>query len=126
MAVDFENSKLLKLAPTDLANLDWLDETLIEKERGMLAFLGVRDSIAFTNHRIVLRNVKGVTGTEVSSTTIPYHKIEAFTVETSGITGISVTLTLFVGHIPPITMEFTRDADVAKIRGLLSRAVLAK
>ena len=126
MAVDFQNSKLLKLAPTQVEELEWTNDTLIENERGLLAFQGVRDSVVFTNFRLMLRNVKGTTGTEVGLTTIPYDKINAFTVETSGLLGISVSLTLYVGHIPPILMEFTRDADVSKIKGLLSRAVLSK
>lgn len=126
MTVDFQNSKLLKLAPTPVEELEWAEDTLIENERGLLAFQGVRDSIIFTNFRVMLRNVKGATGTEVGVTTIPYSKINAFTVETAGIVGISIAVTLYVGHIPPIIMEFTRDADVSKIKGLLSRAVLSK
>jgi hypothetical protein len=126
MVVDFENSKLLKLAPVEVERFDWAEDTLIVGERGLLAFLGVRDSVLFTNHRVVMRNVKGVTGTEVSTTTIPYSRITAFTVVTSGLTGVSVDLTLYVSNIPPILMEFTRDAEVTKINALLSRAVLAK
>lgn len=126
MTVDFQNNKLLKLAPVNVHELAWVDDTLIEQEKGLLAFQGVRDSILFTNLRAVLRNVKGATGTEVAITSIPFNKIDVFTIETSGIIGISVSLTLYIGHIPPIVMEFTRDTNVKTLKGLLSRAVLSK
>lgn len=126
MPIDFENSKFLKLAPSSVEKQEWLIELLIPNEKGLLAFLGVRDSIVFTNGRVMLRNVKGVTGTEVSVTSFPYNRINAFCIESSGITGISVSVTLYVSYISPIILEFTREANTKILNDLLSRAILAK
>lgn len=126
MPIDFENSKILKLAPTTIESQDWLKDLLVEpSEKGVLAFHGVRDSVVFTNDRAILRNVKGV-GVEVATTSIPYNRINAFCVESTGVVGISVRVTLYVGNIPPITMEFTRETDVKNLNALLSRAIFTK
>lgn len=126
MSVDFSNSKLLKLAPADVSSLDWFSQSGLLGEKALMAFQGVRDSVVFTNRRIVLRNIKGVTGFEIALTTIPYGRIDAFTVESASAISISVTLTLYVGHMPPIIMEFTRDSSASKIDSLLSMAVIGK
>ena len=48
------------------------------------AFQTVRDQLVFTNKRIIAIDVQGVTGKRKSFTTLPYSKVQFFTIQTPG------------------------------------------
>ncbi|NMU26893.1 PH domain-containing protein, partial [Vibrio parahaemolyticus] len=57
---------------------------LIDGETIFAAFKTVRDQVVFTNKRVIAANVQGITGSKVDYTSLPYSKINAFSIETSG------------------------------------------
>ena len=60
----------------------------MEKERKQQiidTFKGVRDGVVFTNKIIISINVQGLTGTKKDFSSLPYSKIQAFSVETAGV-----------------------------------------
>ncbi|MDF5451654.1 PH domain-containing protein, partial [Vibrio parahaemolyticus] len=83
--IDFDNSSVFKLKPIDVASAreDFL-KFLIDGETIFAAFKTVRDQVVFTNKRVIAANVQGITGSKVDYTSLPYSKINAFSIETSG------------------------------------------
>lgn len=57
---------------------------LIGGEVIVSAFQTVRDQLVFTNKRIIAIDVQGVTGKRKSFTTLPYSKVQFFTIQTPG------------------------------------------
>lgn len=47
----------------------------VENEKIMCAFKTIRDQVIFTNNRIFVVNVKGVTGRKIAYFLYPYSKI---------------------------------------------------
>ena len=72
---------------------------LFPDEKVYLAFEGRggkgRDSFYFTSFRVLIRDVKGITGKEKEFTSIPYTSIKAFSVETAGSLDSDVELKLY-------------------------------
>ena len=58
---------------------------LVDGEEVLSLFETLRDQLVFTNKRIVATNVQGLTGKRVDYTSIPYSKIQTFSIETSGV-----------------------------------------
>lgn len=61
----------------------------------MTCFKGVHDFVVFTNKRLVAVNVQGITGEKRDSTSLPYSKIQAFSVETAGTFDLDAELDLW-------------------------------
>ena len=59
-----------------------LDGVLIEGETPQLAFKIIRDFFVFTQHRVILVDIQGMTGSKVDYTSIPYRAVTRFAVET--------------------------------------------
>ena len=84
--IDFKKSVLFKLAPMETEKiLQPINDFLLDDEKVFSAFKTVRDQLVFTDNRIIAANVQGITGKKVDYTSIPYSKIQTFSVETSPI-----------------------------------------
>ena len=83
--IDFKDGSYLKLkeiAPAEAVDL--VSMMLVDGEEIFTAFKSVRDHVIFTNKRINSVNVQGMTGRKRDFTSLPYSKIQAFSVETAG------------------------------------------
>lgn len=60
----------------------------------------------FTNKRLIIINVQGVTGVKTDYTSIPYSKIICFSVETSGIIDNDAELEIHLPSLGTIHFEF--------------------
>lgn len=61
--IDFQNGAFFKLGPCDPQPLaSELGPILVHGEHVQLAFKGMRDSVVFTNKRLIAINVQGITG----------------------------------------------------------------
>ena len=77
--IDFTNKTLIKLKPTDLKDgMSTVSNLLIPNEEIGFAFSSMRDKLVFTNKRIIAVNTQGITGKKVDYTSIPYSKIQVF------------------------------------------------
>jgi len=59
-------------------------QLLTENEEFEVGFQVIRDTFVFTNKRLILVNVQGITGKKTEYLSIPYGKITKFSIETAG------------------------------------------
>ena len=97
---------------------------LVEGEEIKCAFKTIRDQVIFTNNRIFVVNVKGVTGKKIAYFSYPYSKIQYYGIETAGFLDIDseLILTFSNGHI--LQFDFKSNVDIRMINSLISKYVL--
>jgi len=91
-----------------------------------LAVLSVLISgiIIFTNKRIISCNVQGITGKKVDYTSIPYNKIQCYSVETSGILDLDAELDLWLSGVGKIRFELTGSTNIKELCKNISEFIL--
>ena len=123
--IDFQNGTYVKLGPTDPASYtDEIAPLLVEGERVFLAFKGIRDSVLFTNKRLLSINVQGITGKKRDYSSLPYAKIQAFSVETAGTLDLDAELELWFAGLGKVRLEFKGKVDIRMIGRLIGDHVL--
>ncbi len=120
--IDFENAVVFKLKPIaeDKVREDF-HKFLIEGEEIFAAFKTVRDQLVFTTKRIIAANVQGMTGSKVDYTSIPYNKIQAFSVESSGTFDIDCEIEVFISAVGRARFEIKGNFDVVAFNQILSQ-----
>lgn len=123
--IDFKNASFLKLKPVDASIFSAVISPMFVEDESILGtFQTVRDGVVFTNKRIFAINVQGLTGKKKDFTSLPYSKIQAFSVETAGVLDLDSELELWFSGIGKVKFEFTSNADVAQICRIISEKVL--
>lgn len=83
--VEFDSGTLIKLHRVDADSINsTVQKFLVPQETIVGAYKTVRDTVIFTDRRIIAVDVKGA-GKKQDVTTIPYRTINKFSVQTSGI-----------------------------------------
>jgi hypothetical protein len=124
--IDFQKNVIFKLNPIESSKiLPPIHEFLIDGENILQVFQTVRDQLVFTNKRIIAANVQGFTGKKVDYTSIPYSKIQTFSVETAGVLDLDCELEIYVSPIGKIRFEIKGNFDVVKFNKIISEYVLA-
>uniref|UniRef100_UPI000AA126B2 PH domain-containing protein n=1 Tax=Clostridium sp. NkU-1 TaxID=1095009 RepID=UPI000AA126B2 len=103
---------------SDVANL------FIPGEEIIGCYKGIRDYIVFTNKRIISVNVQGMTGKKKDYTSLPYSKIQVFSVETSGVFDLDSELELYFSSVGKVKFEFTGTSDIVQIGQLIASYAL--
>lgn len=96
----------------------------VEGEEIIQSFRGIRDGVVFTNARIFAINIQGLTGKKKEFTSLPYSKIQAFSVETAGVLDLDSELELWFSGLGKIKFEFVARANVSEICKMISDVVL--
>lgn len=123
--IDFQNASYLKLKPVnDNAFAALLTPMFVQGETIMGTFQSIRDGVVFTNKRIFAINVQGLTGKKKDFTSLPYSKIQAFSVETAGVLDLDSELELWFSGMGKVKFEFVSRADVSGICRMISEKVL--
>jgi hypothetical protein len=118
-------SALFKLDPIPIDRvLEPIHKFLVEEESVLSAFSTVRDQLVFTNKRIIAANVQGFTGKKVDYTSIPYSKIQTFSVETSGVLDRDCELEIYISAIGKIRFEIRGGFDIVTFNKIISKYVL--
>lgn len=119
--IDFENAKFFKLKTVGNDSYDKvLSPLLTEGEQVVAAFKSIRDGVVFTDKRIIAISVEGVTGTKKDITSLPYNKIQLFSIETAGFMDVDCELEVWFSTLGKIRFEFLRGADIGKICRVIS------
>lgn len=123
--IDFQNASFMKLKPVPQSDFEaWVIPLLISGENILMTFRGIRDGVVFTNKRIISINVQGMTGKKKDFTSLPYSKIQAFSVETAGVLDMDSELELWFSGMGKVKFEFVSRADVPALCRTISEFVL--
>ncbi len=122
--IDFKNSSFVKLKKASNSAADGILPILISGEEIIGCYKGIRDYVVFTNKRIISVNVQGITGKKKDFTSIPYSKIQVFSLETSGTFDIDSELEIYISGVGKVIFEFTGSSDIIAIGKTISDIVL--
>lgn len=123
--IDFKNGSFVKLKPTALDDFTaLLTPLLVPEKQLMYAFRGMRDGIVLTNQRVFAINVQGLSGKKKDFTSLPYSKIQAFSMETAGMADLDSELELWFSGLGKVTFEFSGTVDLNRICRMIAEQVL--
>lgn len=123
--IDFQNGAILKLKMVNLnEGVKLISDLLIDKETCISAYKTVRDMVIFTDRRIISVNVQGVTGKKKDFTSLPYSKISAFSVETSGVFDLDSELELYFSGLGKVKFEFSGSSNIVQIGKIIGSYAL--
>lgn len=123
--IDFNNASFVKLRPVnDNAFEKMVAPILVENEEIIGSYQSIRDGVVFTDKRIISINIQGITGKKKDFTSLPYSKIQAFSVETAGTFDLDSELDLWFSGVGHVKFEFIGAADVSYICKVISNRVL--
>lgn len=123
--IDFQNGSVFKLQearPEELAPEVAL--LLVSEEQIVACFKAVRDFVVFTNKRLIAVNVQGITGKKRDFTSLPYSKIQAFSVETAGTLDLDAELDLWFSGLGKVRLEFKGRVDIRYLGHMIASYVL--
>jgi hypothetical protein len=94
--IDITNGALFKLNPAPRGEIaPTVEPILIAGEEVVSCYKAMRDLVVFTNKRFIAVNVQGMTGKKRDFTSLPYAKIQAFSIETAGTIDLDAELDLW-------------------------------
>ena len=123
--IDFQNASFFKLKPVSDSDFSgMITPMFIPGEQIIQSFRGIRDGVVFTNKRIFAINIQGITGKKKDFTSLPYSKIQAYSVETAGVLDLDSELELWFSGMGKVKFEFVAKANVSDICRMISEKVL--
>lgn len=127
MAINFNRESAWNLKPIDINSVrSEVNGLLIDGEFIAAAFQTVRDQLLFTNKRIIAIDVQGITGKRKSFSSMPYSKVQFFSIQTPGFAEIIPDSELFLMFSNGFTakFEFKGNVDIGQIGRMISDYVL--
>ncbi|MGC9528268.1 MAG: PH domain-containing protein [Limnospira sp.] len=98
---------------------------LVENEAIEVGFHVFRDTFIFTNYRLILVDVQGMTGKKIEYLSIPYNKITQFSIETVGHFDSDAELKIWIGSNPmPLEKKFNKNVDIYEVQQVLATYTL--
>ncbi|MCM5663962.1 PH domain-containing protein [Galbibacter mesophilus] len=99
---------------------------LIESEEVELGFKLLRDVFMFTNKRLILIDVQGITGSKVEYKSMPYKNISRFSLETAGTFDLDAELKIWISseNVPSVSKRFNKSIDVYAVQRYLATKVM--
>lgn len=126
--INFNSNSVWNLKPIDVAAVrnDVLG-LLVGGEEVVCAFKTIRDQLVFTNKRIISVDVQGIIGSKKSFSSMPYSKVQYFSVQTPGLMEFVPDSELFLMFSSGFTakFEFKGSVDIGQIGRMISEYVLA-
>ena len=101
-------------------------QLLIQGEDIELGFKLIRDTFIFTNKRLILIDVQGITGSKTEYKSISYRSITRFSVETAGTFDLDAELKIWISgeQLPSIKKQFNKSVNVYEVQKVLAYHVL--
>ena len=99
---------------------------LTENEEIELGFKLIRDTFIFTNKRLILVDIQGITGSKAEYKSISYKSISRFSIETAGTFDLEAELKIWISseQMPSITKKFNKSVNVYDVQKVLAFHVL--
>ena len=127
MAINFNRESVFDLRPINISEVrNDIYGRLLEDEEILSAFKTVRDQLVFTTKRIISIDVQGITGKRKSFSSMPYSKIQFFSIQTPGFIELVPDSELFLMFTNGFTakFEFKGGVDIGEIGRMISAYVL--
>lgn len=100
-------------------------DILIEGEQLERGFCVIRDKWIFTNKRLILLDIQGITGSKREYLSIPYQNIAYFSIETAGTLDDDCEMNIWIkGASTGIKKEFNRKTNIKELQRLLAAHIL--
>ncbi len=98
---------------------------LAENEDIKLGFKLIRDTFLFTDKRIILIEVQGLTGSKAEYQSLPYKSISRFSLESAGTFDLDAELKIWISSAvqPSISKKFNKSVDVYEVQAFLASKV---
>jgi hypothetical protein len=99
---------------------------LTDSESIELGFKLLRDVFMFTNKRLILIDVQGITGSKIEYKSLPYKSISRFSLETAGTFDLDAELKIWISseNIPSVSKKFNKSIDVYEVHKYLAGKIL--
>ncbi len=106
--------------------LDSYGRLLVPGEEIEIGFKLLRDTFVFTNKRLILVDVQGITGSKTEYKTVLYKAISRFSIESAGTFDLEAELKIWIsGELAPsITKKFNRKVNIYEVQQVLATHVL--
>ena len=116
-----------------LGNAGVIDAEKLQSEYGQLlgdeesmevGFKVIRDTFIFTNKRLILVDIQGLTGKKTEYLSIPYSKITKFSIETAGHFDLDAELKIWIGsEREPIEKKFNKKVNIYDLQKVLANHI---
>tara|TARA_R110002020_G_scaffold242300_1_gene455597 strand:- start:708 stop:1085 length:378 start_codon:yes stop_codon:yes gene_type:complete len=99
---------------------------LADGEHIELGFKLIRDTFMFTNKRLIIIDVQGLTGSKVEYNSMPYKSISRFSLETAGTFDLDAELKIWISseNMPSVSKRFNKSIDVYEVQRYLTSKVM--
>ena len=101
-----------------------VNELLLQDEKILSVYQTVRDQVVFTDKRIIVINVQGLTGKKTAYMSYPYSRIQNFAVQTAGVLDIDCELLIFFVNGLALQFDFRAGVDIKSISHFIASHVL--
>ena len=100
-------------------------QLLIDGEIIEAGFVVARDTLLFTNKRLIVVEIQGISGRQLEYLSIPYGSVVKFSVQTGGSFDLNAELKLWIGNeTVPMEKRFTSELNVYEVQKILASHVL--
>lgn len=117
-----------------MTNLSWIfykeipvphdvQELLINGEVAERVFRTVRDVAIFTNKRLIVKDVQGLTGSKVEIYSLPYSSVHMWSTENAGMLDFTSEVELWT-RAGNIKIQLKRDINIRTFERLLAEYIL--
>lgn len=113
--IDFKNGSIFKLKKVENGFAKDVEPLMVAGEEVIGCYKAIRDYVVFTNKRVIAVNVQGVTGKKKDFSSLPYSKLQAFSVETAGVIDLDSELELYYSGLGRVKFDFTGSSDIISI-----------
>lgn len=96
---------------------------LAQNERIEHVYQLIRDYFVFTDRRLVLVDVQGVTGSKVEYHSLPYKAITHFSVETAGTFDMEGELKIWISGGAMFQKQFSKNQNLLEVQSVLASYV---
>jgi len=100
-------------------------QLLVDGEIIEAGFVVLRDTFLFTNKRLILVDIQGISGKQIEYLSIPYSKITKFSVQTGESFDLNAELKLWIGSDTiPLEKRFNKDVNIYVVQKILASHAL--
>lgn len=100
-------------------------QLLVDGEIIEAGFVVFRDTLLFTNKRLILIDIQGISGRQIEYLSIPYGNIMKFSVQTGEKFDLNAELRLWIGNDTiPLEKKFNKDVNIYAVQKVLASHVI--